>query len=38
MKAMTQDVYGSADVLVRPFSSDDLLARIRACVSSSPAS
>ena len=29
---------GSADVLVRPFSSGELLARIRACVSSSPAS
>jgi len=28
----------SADVLVRPFSSSELLARVRACVSSSPAS
>jgi len=30
--------HGSGDVLVRPFSTDQLLARIRACVSSSPAS
>ena len=29
---------GTADVLVRPFSSGELLARVRACVSSSPAS
>ncbi|MEO7270435.1 MAG: response regulator [Vicinamibacterales bacterium] len=30
--------HGSADVLLRPFSTAELLARIRACVSPSPAS
>jgi DNA-binding response OmpR family regulator len=30
--------HGAADVLVRPFSSRELLARVRACVSPSPAS
>ena len=30
--------HGSADVLLRPFSISELLDRIRACVSSSPAS